>query len=277
MKNLVIFSLIFQPLFLMAQTYDEYGEEIIPAKKFFTLQITPYFASKVNYEYLGAALMQSKQLLTGEIGLGATRQIKNNFYLHSKLNLGVVPYNLNFDFDAPEGTIFLTEPWNKYYQRLHFNRSVYSSSNVYLNLDVILSHSVIKFKKQNEVHLGVGLRNFAFFDDRYKRYFSQSYGVSESETDVDLFYAEIKDSITNPMKIGFLFEATYVKIVDNEAKIRTSILFNYSPFNNVQGYYRFSNLGFLSAGNFNQSLTTLGIRFSYLIPRRKTIFSPKPE
>lgn len=277
MKNLLIFSLIFQPLFLTAQTYDEYGEEIILAKKFFTLQITPYFASKVNYEYLGANLMQSKQLLTGEIGLGVTRQIKNNFYLHSTLNVGVVPYNFNFDFDAPEGTIFLTEPWNKYYQRLHFNHSDYPSSNVYLNLDVILSHSVIKFKKQNEIHLGVGLRNFAFFDDRYKSYLSQSYGVSESETHVNLFYVEIKDSIANPIKIGFLFEATYVKIFNNEAKIRTSILFNYSPFNNVQGYYRFSNLGFLSAGNFNQPLTSLGMRFSYLIPRRKTIFSPKPE
>jgi hypothetical protein len=270
-----IFFITLQPLLLLAKSNYGLMQDSLISKNFFSLQITPYFTSKVKFEHKGVELVQSKHLLSGEIGLGYYREFNNGWNLHSTLNLGLMPFNYNFEFDAPEGSIFKTEPWNKYYQKLDFNWSEYNIIQSYANFDILFSKNVYQFKNRNELEIGLGLRTFRYFIDYSQQEYGSSYGVSEDPNlFVRLFDSDINDTISNRYKLALILEASYSKSFKNRQQIKASLFFNYSPFNNIEGYYWFSNLGFLSAGPFSQKLTYLGFRFSYLIPPKRVRVKP---
>lgn len=271
MKISLFFLLAFFSLLSKSQSHP--GAIVVPetAKNFFSIQLTPYLSSKIKYDHKGATLVRSKHLLSGEIGVGFYRQLKNGWHLQSTLNVGLMPFNYNFEFDAPEGSVFKTEPWKKYYQKLDFNRSVYLDFQSYANIDALVSRKMYEFKNGSELHFGCGIRVFRFFIDYSQQEYGNSYGVTGYNQILRLFDSDINDTIANRYKLAFLAEASYIKTFKNKQKIKASLFFNYSPFNNIEGYYTFSNLGFLSAGPFTQKLTYLGFRFSYLLPPRKVI------
>lgn len=237
-------------------------------KSFFSIEINPFFTSKVKYDNQGANLARSKHLFCGEVGIGFTREINDNWYWQSSLNIGLMPFNFNFEFDAPENSIFQTGPYKDDYKTLEFNWSEYYYIQVYSSLDAVFSRKIHTFKNNAEFLLGAGIRIFAFFVDDYEYEYTSTWEIDENNSDVRLFYAHINDTISNRLKVSLLLEATYLKTLKNKHKFKTSIFFNYSPFKNVEGYYRFSNLGFQSYGTFRQNLTYLGLRLNYFIPMR---------
>lgn len=260
-------------MLLLAKSNNGLMQDSLMSKNYFSLQFTPYFTSKVKFEHKGVELVQSKHLLSGEIGLGYYREFNNGWNLHSTLNLGLMPFNYNFEFDAPEGSIFKTEPF-KNHDTLDYNLSEYYVIQSYANFDILFSKNVYQFKNRNELEIGLGLRTFRYFIDYSQQEYGSSYGGVGTDFVARLFDSDINDTITNRYKLALILEASYSKSLKNRQQIKASLFFNYSPFNNIEGYYWFSNLGFLSAGPFSQKLTYLGFRFSYLIPPKRVRVKP---
>lgn len=265
MKISLIFLFAFCPLLLKSQSPTEKIEDDETTKNFFSIQLTPYLSSKIKFDHKGAALVESKHLISGEIGVGYYRQINSDWSMQSSINFGTIPFNFNYEFDAPIGSVFQTEPWKEYYQKLDFNRSAYDVFQSYANIDLLFSRKLYEFKNGNELNLGLGARVFRFFIDYSQQEYGDAYGVSEKDQVLRLFDSDINDTITDRYKGAILFETSFTKTLKHNQKIKASIFFNYSPYTNIDGYYYFSNLGLLSTGTFSQKLSFLGFRFSYLM------------
>lgn len=237
-------------------------------KNYLSIEINPFLSSKVKYDNKGESLIKSKHLLCGEIGIGFTRDINNNWYWQSSFNFGLMPFNFNFEFEAPENSIFQTGPYKDDYKILESNWSQYEYFRTYASLDAVFSRKICTLKNGDEFLVGAGIRVFAFFVDDYEWEYFHSFEIDENNPDVQLFYAHINDTISNQLKVSLICEAIYLKTLRNNHKIKTSIFFNYSPFKNVEGYYIFTNLGYESSGSFRQNLTYLGLRLNYFIPMR---------
>lgn len=235
-------------------------------RDYFSVNIQPFLSSKFQFQHNGSNLLQSKHLLSGEIGIGYKRQLNRKWICYSSINIGLLPYNFTFNFESPKNSIFQTGPFKEDYTRLDFNWSEYSYIRLYSTIDLLFSRQIYSnSRNNNQFFIGGGLKTFVFFIDEFQYEYSSTWYIDETNPNVNLFYADINDTTSNRVKFSVQAEVSYIRALNKGREISTTLLFNYSPFKNVEGYYYFSNLGFASSGTFKQSLTYLGVRLNYFI------------
>lgn len=272
MKKNCLFIICFCCKTVCCQISNDFSKvDSIKQYDYFSINIQPFLSNKFQFQNNGADLLQSKYLLSGELGFGYRQQFKEKWFFYSSINLGLLPYNLTFNFEAPKNSIFQTGPFKEDYSQLDFNWSEYSYIRLYSTLDLLFSRQLFSksTKNNNLILFGGGLKTFVFFVDEFEYEYSSTWYIDETNPSVNLFYANIKDTNTNRIKLSVQAELSYLKKLNNGREISTALLFNYSPFVNVEGYYTFSNLGFSSSGIIKQTLIYTGFRFNYFIPHVK--------
>lgn len=254
---------------LQATSFSQNQMEVndsVGRSDYISIDLNAIVSSPFSFDNSGADLVQSKYLWSGELGMGYERKLNENWRWHSSLTVGLMPYNLNFNIDAPANSIFQTGPYKDDYKTLDFNWSEYDYIRLYASLDATVSRKIATLKSGGEFALGAGLRAFMCFVNEFEYEYSSTWYIDDTNPEVQLFYANVFDTSSNRLSGAVLLEASFLKQLKHDRIFKTTLSFSYSPFKSIRGYYYFSNLGFPSSGTLSQTMTYASLRFSYLLP-----------
>lgn len=260
--------LIFGILFLIFSGTTFAIKKVVPRdstfnKKKLSIEFNPMLVSKLKFDNIGEQLIESKNLLSAEFGIGYQQFFHSNWRVKGSLLFGNQPYNMSFLFAAPENSVFQTGPYKEDYHILDFEVSEYDPIRLYTSAELLFS-KVFKQKNNLSYLIGGGIKLTYFFINYYDFYYYSHYYIDQNNPNTQLFFANVIDDKDNNIFGSFLFSNTLERKLKEHA-ISLSLCLAYSPFKAMNGTYYFSNLGLDSYGSFFQRFSTISLRFSYLI------------
>ena len=221
--------------------------------------VSPILYDNLTLSHEGEKLLNASPTLSAETYLSYHQPIYKDYAINLGVGITLPAFNTNYNFEAPDNSIFQTGEYSNGYKKLLGNDYWYEST-MYIfpislnkifssrNSDIIYSLDIgIKLNKCN-TNWGLKSRDYYYISeqDPYVTLLNLNLETGEKENILSYF---IKVGLIKGNKIGDSFHVNLVA--------------NYSPKLIASGSYEFFNLGYESSGSIEQNINYIGIEFSY--------------
>ncbi len=171
---------------------------------------------------------------------------------HLASGVGVLPYNLNYNFKAPENSVFhdygeLTLNSNDYYSRTYV-------------LPMALSKTF--WLKNTLFSVDIGAKLHFLLDKKFGLEWDAIYEIDENNPDTHLFHLRIDDTGKNAL-MSYFVKLGIIKMTKRKNAWHFNVVANYSPDKVAIGWYTFYHLGYDSYGKVEQNLNYIGVEVAY--------------
>ena len=257
-KVVLIGLLCFLSVISKAQDAPFDKEIIYESQLRFSLAALVYDNLKLTYE--GKKHLKSAPTVSGGFTISYYKHIWNGYGVILGAGYTFVPSNTNYDFEAPDNSIFRT---NGFYDYKYLFDSNYEYEGMFL-APLSIEKLIQTNQKYYVIEIGVKL-NILNQDPNYlpaRLNYGGSTVISENGEAIREFdsYTDITDGITT---ISYFTKIGLVKILKKQRLLEYKVVANWSPKYIRKGRYEFSNLGYESKGNIKQNINYIGFEVSY--------------
>ncbi len=211
---------------------------------------------KINNQ--GKKLLKSRPTFSGEATISYYQHIKNGYGINIGAGLGLASFNVNYDFKAPENSIFRTGIYKDYYEYLDLNLYEYFSMTYVF--PIYLS-KMFEFKG-NLFSIGIGIKYYLLLDKTFEITGSSSYRIDKNNTVVRLFNSYLEDTGRKHL-FSYFIKLGLIKMTKRQNTFHINLVANYSPYKLAKGWYRFENLPYESYGTIEQNINYIGLELTY--------------
>lgn len=221
--------------------------------------ISPVLYDNLSLTYEGKSHLKSSPTFSGETNLSYRHPIGKGFGINAGVGIALPSFNTNYNFDAPDNSIFQTGVYSDDYKELLGNDYWYESTMYIFPISLNKMFSARNTDIIYSFDIGVKLNKLITHWELESRDY---YYISEQDPYVTLFSFDIEteekqNTLSYFLKIGLI---KMNKIGDS---FHVNLVANYSPSTVVSGTYEFFNLGYESRGTMEQNINYIGLELSY--------------
>lgn len=212
----------------------------------------PFLYDNLTFTNYGKKHLASKPTISGEATLSYYKHIYKGYGVCLGAGVGVLPYNLNYNFKAPENSVFhdygeLTLNSNDYYSRTYV-------------LPMALSKTF--WLKNTLFSVDIGAKLHFLLDKKFGLEWDAIYEIDENNPDTHLFHLRIDDTGKNAL-MSYFVKLGIIKMTKRKNAWHFNVVANYSPDKVAIGWYTFYHLGYDSYGKVEQNLNYIGVEVAY--------------
>ena len=217
--------------------------------------ITPAFYDNLDINHKAIPHLKSSSTFCGEFEVRYYQPIKKGYGLNIGVGLGLVPYNINFDFEMPETYTFYHEEY--YDGRIELEDAPYVNA-LYL-FPISIQKSISKSHTTSYIiELGMKLNKTVF----------KEWGVTtrllhrNHDNEIEPVFITSQESITNNF-FSYFIKLGLIKGNKIGDSFHINLVANMSATDIMKGHYEFRHLGYESYGNTSQKLSYIGLELCY--------------
>jgi len=246
--------------FLIFQFLNEIGYTQVCEKRrdlIFTNQIkfsiTPQLYENLYLTYTGVELLKSRPCFSAEATISYYQYITKGFGINIGAGLGLAPFNVNYNFASPPGTVF--------------KPGIYFNDNFFAYLDYLwifpLSFQKMFSTKNNNIlyNLEAGVKWNRIMNFPYSIAFGTEYVINDT-LDAELFNLSIEDDGKQNL-FSYFLKFGIIKPTSKKNALGCNLVLHYCPQLIGHGWYKFYNLNYDSYGNVEQNINYIGIEINY--------------
>ena len=217
--------------------------------------ITPAFYDNLDINHKAIPHLKSSSTFCGEFEVRYYQPIKKGYGLNIGVGLGLVPYNINFDFEMPETYTFYPEEYP--------NARIDLITTEYLNALYLFPISIQKSISKSPnlkytIEFGTKLNKTVFNEWEI---IITNLDINENNQYEDVFINS-QESITNNF-FSYFIKVGLIKGNKIGDSFHINLVANMSATDIMKGHYEFRHLGYESYGNTSQKLSYIGLELCY--------------
>ncbi|HOG19667.1 MAG TPA: hypothetical protein PKW37_04420 [Salinivirgaceae bacterium] len=243
----------------------EQNENLIFDKQI-RFSLSPIVYDNLKIKHQGKKHLKSSPTISGEALISYYNHIYKGYGINIGVGLNVAPYNLNYNFKAPENSIFLTG--NNKYEYLDLRDYDYPSVMYVFPISV---NKVLPIKN-SIFSIDIGAKYQTLMSKDFTTIIGSSYCIDDNNTCVDLFNFQIDDAGKRHI-VSYFLKLGIIKCTKKHNSFHFNVVANYSPTKIGKGWYEFYNLGYDSYGTVEQNINYIGFEFVYGLSFSKREFS----
>ena len=218
--------------------------------------VSPILYDNLTLSHEGKKLLNTSKTLNGQGLISYYQPIGSEYGINAGLGLRLTSYNINYDFETPENSVFNNGIATG---NLEINHNAYSNA-----LYMVPVSFQKTFKSKSSMRYSLELGATANFVYRKELLENTRVRYQNLEDGSDQLFGMTLDNLPETTKmLSYFIKVGLIKGNKIGDSFHVNLVANYSPKLISSGSYEFFNLGYESSGSIEQNINYIGIEFSY--------------
>ena len=218
--------------------------------------VSPILYDNLTLSHKGEKLLNSSKTLNGQGLISYYQPIGSEYGINAGLGLRLTSYNINYDFEIPDNSVFNNGIRTG---NLEINHNAYSNA---LYMVPVSFQKTFKSKSSMRYSLELGVT--ANFVSQKELLESMSVWCENVEDGSDQLFGMTLDNLPETTKmLSYFIKVGLIKGNKIGDSFHINLVANMSATDIMKGHYEFRHLGYESYGNTSQKLSYIGLELCY--------------
>ncbi len=235
-----------------------YGQKIHPTivDNQIKFSLSPVLYDNLSISHWGEKeLLKSSPKFSGAASIKYYKHIKNNIGINIGVGFTVAPFNMHYNIDVPENSIFQTGTYQEKNEQLDLKYDKYISMwNIPLSVEKLIKRNE---KQYYSIELGAKLNRVIDYDKEIT--VNDVYTIDET-TEATLFDLKMVNKKTI---FSYFIKAGLINIMSHKNTFQVNGVVHFSFTKLGTASYEFHHLNYESRGQLSQKVNYIGLELIY--------------